>query len=137
MLDPAAEFLSRFRRLAVVGCSASPEKDAHRVPRYLQARGFDVVPVNPHHAEVLGRASHATVLDVPESWRREPFGVVVFRPSEEAPRVAERAVAAGAAGLWLQLGIAHPEARRVAEEAGLLYVEDRCIMVEHRRLARR
>ncbi len=120
------DILSRSRRIAVVGCSASPGKEAHDVPRFLLESGFDVQPVNPVASEIFGRKAYKALADVPG-----PIDLVnVFRPAEEAPGVARQAVAAGAKALWLQLGIRSPEARRIAEEAGLAYVEDRCIRTE-------
>lgn len=120
------DILSRSRRIAVVGCSASPGKDAHEVPRFLLERGFDVQPVNPTAGEVFGRKAYKSLAEVPG-----PIDLVnVFRPAEEAPSIARQAVQAGAKALWLQLGIRSPEAKRIAEEAGLAYVEDRCTRTE-------
>ena len=128
MADPHA-VLERSRTVAVVGLSRDPEKAAHRIPRQLQEAGFRIIPVNPHTGELLGEPAYARLADVPG-----PIDVVeVFRPSAEAPEIARQAVAAGARALWLQLGIASPEAREIAESAGLDYVEDRCMGVEQRR----
>lgn len=119
--DPVA-LLARSRRLAVVGASRHPSKAAHTIPAELLRRGWDVVPVNPHADTVLDRRSYPALADVPD-----PVDlVVVFRPAADAPEVARAAVDAGARGLWLQLGIRSPEARRIAVEAGLDYVEDEC-----------
>jgi predicted CoA-binding protein len=86
--------------------------------------------VNPYADEILGERVYRTLADVPG-----PLGLVeVFRPSAQTPDIARQAVAAGATALWLQLGIASAEARAVAEAAGLLYVEDRCMAIERRRL---
>ncbi|HWF23060.1 MAG TPA: CoA-binding protein, partial [Acidimicrobiales bacterium] len=83
-----------------------------------------------HEDSILGERVYRSLADVPE-----PVGLVdVFRPSEATPDIARQAVAAGATALWLQLGIASDEARTIAEGAGLLYVEDRCLIVEQRRL---
>ena len=120
------DLLAASRRLAVVGCSATPGKDAHDVPRILLERGWDVLPVNPSAAEIFGRPAYKKLADVPG-----PIDlVVVFRPSNEAPDVARQAVAAGAKGVWLQLGLRSEEARRICEEVGLAYVENRCTRVE-------
>jgi predicted CoA-binding protein len=127
--DPV-DVLRRFRRIAVVGCSATPGKDAHEIPKYMLHHGYDIVPVNPTGGEILGRRAYPRLADVPG-----PVDVVdVFRPPAEAPEVARQAVAIGAKVLWLQLGIRSAEARQIAQDAGLLYVEDRCLKVEHRRL---
>ena len=125
--DPAA-LLKTAKTIAVVGCSATPGKDAHEVPRYLMEQGFDVIPVNPTAPEILGRKAYRSLADVPV-----PIDVVnVFRPSAEAPDVARQAVAVGAKAVWLQTGIESDEARRVATQAGLAYVENRCIRTEDR-----
>jgi predicted CoA-binding protein len=125
----ARKFLERYATLAIVGLSRDPGKEAHAVPAELQAAGFRVIPVNPFAGSILGEPAYPTLLDVPGPVE----AVVVFRPAEDAPAVARDAVRAGAQALWLQLGIVSPEARRIAAEAGLLYVEDRCTAVDRAR----
>lgn len=118
--------LEQAQTVAVVGASASPWKAAHRIPAWLQDAGFTVIPVNPRHTEILGETAYPSLADVPV-----PVDlVVVFRPSEQAADVVRDAVAIGAKGVWLQLGITSEEGRRIAEEAGLDYVEDRCSGVD-------
>lgn len=125
MAEPK-DVLERYSTVAVVGMSADPEKSANGVPHALAAHGFRVIPVNPSHDEIDGLRSYPSLSDVPE-----PVEVVeVFRPAEEAPEIARQAVAVGAKALWLQLDLRSPEAREIAESAGLDYVEDRCMAVE-------
>jgi hypothetical protein len=96
----------------------------------MRRHGWRIIPVNPHADEILGERVYRTLADVPQQ-----VGLVdVFRPSGATPDFARQAVAAGATALWLQLGIASAEARAIAEDAGLLYVEDRCLIIEQRRL---
>ena len=96
----------------------------------MQRHGWRVIPVNPHAEVILGERVYRTLHDV-----SGPIGLVdVFRPAEQTSDIARQAVAAGATALWLQLGIASHEARAIAEEAGLLYVENRCLLIEQRRL---
>jgi hypothetical protein len=122
--------LTSYDTITVVGASAAPAKAAHYVPAHMQQHGWRIVPVNPHADEILGEPVYRTLADVPG-----PAGLVdVFRPSRQTPDVARQAVAAGATALWLQLGIASAEARDIATRAGLLYVEDRCLIIEQRRL---
>jgi hypothetical protein len=122
--------LTTYATITVVGASAAPTKHAHAVPAHMQQHGWRILPVNPHADRILGEPVYRTLADVPEQ-----IGLVdVFRPSSQTPAVARQAVAAGATALWLQLGIASVEARAIAEEAGLLYVEDRCLIIEQRRL---
>lgn len=125
-MDPVERILRDYRTLAVVGLSRDPSKAAHAIPARMQRAGFRVIPVNPYVDTLLGEKSYASLADVPFSVEV----VVVFRPSIEAAAIARDAVAIGAKGLWLQQGIASAEARAIAEAAGLLYVEDRCIGVE-------
>lgn len=127
------QILTRYDTITVVGASGHPAKAAHAVPASLQRHGWRIVPVNPHADEILGERVYRTLADVPG-----PVGLVeVFRPSPQAPDIARQAVAVGATALWLQLGIASAEARAIAGAAGLLYVEDRCLAIERRRLGLR
>ena len=122
--------LTTYDTITVVGASAAPAKAAHSVPARMQGHGWRIIPVNPHADEILGEPVFRTLGDVPEQ-----VGLVdVFRPPWQAPDIARQAVAAGATALWLQLGIASAEARAIAEGAALLYVEDRCLIIEQRRL---
>jgi uncharacterized protein len=129
--DEIVEHILRtYDTITVVGASTTEEKPAHYVPAHMQAHGWRIIPVNPLAREVLGEPAYPTLADVPET-----IGLVdVFRPSRATPDVARAAVAAGASALWLQLGIASEEAREIAESNGLLYVEDRCLIIEQRRL---
>ena len=122
--------LATYDTITVVGASASDAKAAHSVPAYMQRLGWRIIPVNPHADQILGEQVYRRLGDIPEQ-----VGLVdVFRPPWQAPDIARQAVAAGATALWLQLGIASAEARAIAEGAGLLYVEDRCLVIEQRRL---
>jgi len=115
------------KRIAVVGLSDDPHRPSHDVARYLQSVGKEVIPVNPNHQRVLGLKCYASLEAVPG-----PIDVVdVFRRPEFCAEVVRSAVAAGAKGVWLQTGIVNEEAERVAAEAGIDFVQDRCIKVEH------
>jgi predicted CoA-binding protein len=118
------------KTIAVVGASADRAKAAHTVPRYLQAHGFRIIPVNPRGGEILGEKAFERLTDIPES-----VDVVdVFRPSEETPEVARDAVKVGAKVLWLQEGIESEEAERIASEGGLKVVMNRCMGHTHYQL---
>lgn len=130
--DVVARILTTYDTITVVGASADPAKPAHGVPALMQRHGWRIIPVNPRGGQILGEQAYRTLAEVPGQ-----VGLVdVFRPSRRAPDVARQAVAAGATALWLQLGIASAEARAIAEAAGLLYVENRCLAIEQRRLGR-
>jgi predicted CoA-binding protein len=122
--------LTTYSTITVVGASADEAKPAHYVPAHMQEYGWRIIPINPSADVILSEPVFRLLADVPE-----PIGLVdVFRPSEATPDIARQAVAAGASALWLQLHIASAEARAIAEDAGLLYVEDRCLIIEQRRL---
>jgi predicted CoA-binding protein len=129
--DIVEQILSTYDTITVVGASAAPAKAAHSVPVHMQRHGWRIIPVNPHATTIFGEPAYRLLADVPEQ-----IGLVdVFRPSVDAADVARQAVAAGATALWLQLGIISAEARAIAEDAHLLFVEDRCLLIEQRRLA--
>lgn len=129
--DAAVEKILRtYDTITVVGASRDPDKPAQYVPEHMQSRGWRIIPINPVADTILGEPVYRSLADVPE-----PVGLVqVFRPSAATPDIARQAVACGATALWLQLHIASDEARRIATDAGLLYVENRCMLVEQRRL---
>jgi len=122
--------LTGYDTITVVGASAHPAKPAHGVPAIMQRHGWRIIPVNLRGGQILGEQAYRRLAEVPEQ-----VGLVdVFRPSEQTPDIARQAVAAGAAALWLQLGIESEQARAIASGAGLLYVENRCMAIERRRL---
>jgi predicted CoA-binding protein len=128
-MDDTQAVLRDFALVAVVGLSRDPSKAAHAVPAGLKAAGFRIVPVNPEAKEVLGEPAFASLRDIPFPIEL----VLVFRPARFAPAIAEQAAAIGARALWLQQGIVSSEARRIAQSAGLRYIEDRCAGVERAR----
>lgn len=128
--DVVRRVLGYARRIAVVGLSARRQRASHGVAAALVVQGYEVVPVNPHVDEVLGLRAYPSLRDVPGDIDL----VDVFRRPEHLPDVAREAAAVGARALWLQLGLRSREARRVAEEAGMDVVEDRCLKVEVARL---
>lgn len=120
------------RRIAVVGLSDDPSRPSFGVARYLLSAGKEIVPVNPNLASVLGQRCYASLREI-----AGPIDVVdVFRRSEHCPQVVRDAVEIGAKGVWLQSGIISPESERLAREAGIDFVQDRCLKVEHMYRAR-
>lgn len=115
------------QRIAVVGLSDDPSRPSHGVASYLISVGKEVIPVNPAHKRVLGLECYPSLEAVPA----EIEVVDVFRRPEYCADVVRSAVSAGAKGVWLQSGIVSPEARQLAHEAGIDFVEDRCIKVDH------
>ncbi|MGW3895962.1 CoA-binding protein [Micromonospora profundi] len=122
----AQQILADSAVIAVVGASRDPSKAAHRVPLQMQQYGWRIIPVNPTVDELFGERAYKTLADIPH-----PVDMVdVFRPAADAVQVVRDAAAIGAPAVWLQLGIVSTEARQIAEEAGMDYVEDRCLAVE-------
>lgn len=121
--DELLTILTTNTTVAVVGASANPDKAAHRIPAMLLRAGYEVIPVNPAATEIWDRPAYPSLADVPV-----PVDIVdVFRPADEAPAIAEQAVAVGAKVLWLQKDLYSPEAAAIARDAGLTYVEGICI----------
>jgi predicted CoA-binding protein len=121
--------LTRAKRIAVIGVSPDPSRPSHYVTEYLISAGKDVLAVNPTINEVLGMKTYASLAEI-----EGPIDLVnVFRLPKFCGQIAKEAAAVGAKGLWLQSGIVSPEARETAKAAGMDYVENHCLMVEHRR----
>jgi uncharacterized protein len=123
MADPMHELLEGARRIAVVGASDDPSRASHRVMGTLLRAGYEVVPVNPKVEEVHGVPAVASLTEI----EGDIDIVDVFRRAEHAPDVAREAVEAGAGTVWLQDGITSTEAREVAQEGGVGFVEDLCL----------
>lgn len=114
--------------VAVVGHSDKPNRASYQIGKYLREHGFTVYPINPTVDTIDGVQSYASLADVPE-----PIDVVdVFRRSEHFAGVAEEAIEVGAGAIWGQIGVVSARAYELAQEAGILFVMDRCIKVEHR-----
>lgn len=134
-----AALLKNTRTIAVVGCSPRASQTSHRIAQYLLNAGYDVVPVNPHHKELLGRPCYPDLVSIPDDVTIDI--VNVFRRPEFTPDVArdaaERAERSGQhPTIWTQLGVHAPEAQKIAQEADLPYIANRCIMVDHQMVAR-
>ncbi|MDG4793560.1 CoA-binding protein [Micromonospora sp. WMMD1082] len=122
----AQQILADSAVIAVVGASRDPFKAAHRVPAEMQRYGWRIIPVNPTADELFGEPVYRSLADIPH-----PVDLVdVFRPAEDAVEVVRQAVTIGAPAVWLQLGIVSRQAREIAQQAGIDYVEDRCLIVE-------
>ncbi len=118
--------LAESRTIAVVGISDKPERPSHSVARFLQLRGYRIIPVNPALEEVLGEKAYPSLADVPG-----PIDLVdVFRKSADVPPIAEEAIRARARFLWMQEGVESEEARARLERAGIAVVMDRCVKKE-------
>ena len=115
--------------IAVVGLSTDPDKDSHRVAKYLLERGYGIVPVKPKCDQILGQKCYASLRDIPF-----PVDIVdIFRKIDAIPAIVDEAIAIGAKVVWMQLGLAENTSARKAQEAGLQVVMNKCIKIEHSR----
>jgi uncharacterized protein len=129
--DYITEILSSARTFAMVGASPNPVRPSYFVQKYLLAKGYRVIPVNPGQAEILGQTAYPKLADIPE-----PVDVVdVFRNSEAALEITREAIAIGAKVVWMQLTVRNDEAAALAEGAGLKVVMNRCPKIEFGRLS--
>lgn len=137
-MKPGPELIEVMREahaIAVVGLSSNPARPSFGVARYLQSQGYRIIPVNPGEKQVLGERAYPSLDEVPPDIG--PVDIVdVFRRSEFVPAIAEQAVHIHARVLWLQEGVAHPEAEAKARAAGLLVIADTCLLKAHGRFVR-
>ena len=115
------------RVIAIVGLSPDDEKPSNRVGRYLQEKGYRIVPVNPAHEEILGEKSYKSLADIPD----KVDIVDIFMRAERVMPVVEEALKLNPRAIWLQLGIKSDDARQLVEKSDVGYVEDRCVKIEH------
>ncbi len=125
------KILTAARTIAVVGLSPNPEKDSHKVARYLQEVGYRVIPVYPIGDKILGERVYRSLREIAEKIDL----VDIFRRSEHLPAVVDEILARGDVdSVWIQLGLVNNEAAQRALDAGLKVIQNRCIMVDHQRL---
>ncbi len=131
--DDINHILKHHRTVAVVGLSPKPHRDSYEVAEYMQRQGWRIIPVNPaaQVTEILGEKVYPTLVEAAKAHSIDL--VDVFRRSEDVPPVADEAIAIGAKALWLQLGIEHEPAAAKTRAAGLRVVQNKCLLVEHRR----
>ena len=124
--------LADCKTIAVVGLSPKPHRDSFRVAQYMQDHGFRIVPINPNAHEVLGEKAYASLTEAAQHAHIDM--VNCFRNSEDIPPIAAEAIAIGATSLWLQIGVVNDDAAKLATDAGLVVVQNLCLMVEHLQL---
>jgi predicted CoA-binding protein len=128
--EEIAAILQHCQTIAVVGLSTDPHRPSHQVARYLQSRGYRIIPVNPQCRKILGETCYPSLREVPE-----PVEVVdIFRQVAAIPAIVAEAIAVGAKVIWMQSGLEHPEAAAQARAAGLQVVMNRCMKIEQAQL---
>lgn len=119
--------LKKYKTVAVVGLSPKPQRDSHKVAKYLKENSYRIVPVNPGQKEILGEKCYPNLKSIPF-----PIDLVdIFRKPEAIPPVVEDAIEIGAKVVWMQLGLAHNQVADKARKAGLQVVMNKCIKIEH------
>lgn len=129
-INTLRRILKESKTLAIVGLSANWYRPSFFAAKYLQEHGYRVIPVNPAYEEVLGEKCYPSLKDIPE----QVDIVDCFRKSEDIEPLARQAIEIGAKVLWLQLGVVNEKAAKLARDAGLEVVQDRCVKIEHGRL---
>ena len=125
-----SKLLREYQNIAIVGLSPKTNRPSNQVARYLIEAGYNIIPVNPGHEEILGLKCYPDLESV-----SEPVDIVdVFRRSEDVPPVVESAIKIAAKVIWMQQGIINEEAASRARKAGLTVIMDRCLKVDHRNL---
>ena len=124
------EILNSSRTIAVAGLSPKEDRPSFTVASYLKQQGYLIIPVNPTASEILGEKSYPDLSSIPET-----IDVVdIFRRSEEVPAIVEEAIKIGAKSVWMQEGVISEEAAKLAKDAGLRVVMDKCMFKEHQKL---
>lgn len=138
MADLINNLLQNAKTIAIIGCSGKAYRTSYQIAEYLQTNGYRIVPVNPEYDQILGRKVYASLTDIPKEV--EVDIVDIFRDSrytaDMVSQVIEYKKNTGLSpAVWTQLEVSSEEAKKKADDAGFVYIENRCIMVEHRRIA--
>jgi predicted CoA-binding protein len=135
MEDTIESVLKRYRTVAVVGLSKDPSKDSYEVASFLKFKGFRIIPVNPTAQEIMGEKCYPSLSSLPDELKRAVEIVDIFRPSEAVPPIVDEAVELRKRYgkpdvIWMQLGISNEGAAAKARAAGMVVIQNRCIMIE-------
>jgi predicted CoA-binding protein len=135
MEDTIESVLKRYRTVAVVGLSKDPSKDSYEVASFLKSKGFRIIPVNPTAQEIMGEKCYPSLSSLPDELKRAVEIVDIFRPSEAVPPIVDEAVELRKRYgkpdvIWMQLGISNEGAAAKARAAGMVVIQNRCIMIE-------
>jgi uncharacterized protein len=121
------DILKNYKNIAIVGLSDKPDRTSYRVGAYIKKAGYHIIPVNPNYESVMDLKCYNTLEEIPE-----PVDIVnIFRKSEDVLSVVQDAIKINAKVVWMQLGIVNEEAAKLALDAGLQVIMNRCIKIEH------
>ncbi|WP_018126489.1 CoA-binding protein [Balneola vulgaris] len=135
-IPPIKEVLNNSKTIAVIGCSANPYRTSNYIAKFMQERGYEVIPVNPGHDEMIGTKCYRSLKDIPSDVQIDIINV--FRSSEHTASVMDEVKEWNAKTgqnpvVWTQMDVSSPEAEEIAEEANIPYIPNKCIMVERER----
>ncbi|MBI3413608.1 MAG: CoA-binding protein [Candidatus Aenigmarchaeota archaeon] len=131
-----AQILRKYQIIAVIGCSRDVTKDAHTVPAYMKSKGYRIIPINPSGEEIMGQKSYKSMAEIPYDLKDRIEVVNIFRPSAELTGIVESILKEKAnfpslKVIWAQLGIQDDKAKLLAEKAGLIFIQNRCMMRDY------
>ncbi len=129
------EILSKYKTIAVYGMSGNPSKPAYEIPEFMIEKGYNIIPINPKEEEILGKKVYHNLMDVPDKIEI----LNVFRPSQEAVEVVKQAIERKKVKgdidvIWLQLGIYNDEAKALAEDNAIEFVQNKCLKIEYNKM---
>lgn len=130
--DKIKKLLTESKTIAIVGLSGNALKESFKVAEYLKSKGYKIIPVNPAKEMILGEECYPDLKSVSVK-----IDIVdVFRNIEAVPGIVEEAISIGPRAIWLQLGLSHSESESKAEKSGIVFIQSRCMKIEHSRLMR-
>ena len=125
------DILTKYKTIAVVGCSKDPSKASNRIPAMMKKHGYKIIPVNPTADVILGEKCYHSLKEIRDL---EVDMINIFRPGSEVPKIIEESLFLNPKVIWLQLGISSEEGAKISEKNGIDIVIDRCIKIEYSRL---
>lgn len=132
VMENLKDILTPPKTIALVGASNNPERPSFSIMKMLLEEGFNVIPINPNESEIWGKTVYKSLLDMPVELQKTIDIVNVFRRPAQTPEVARQAATIDAPVLWLQLGIVNDEAKQIAQDNNIQFIQDHCIAVEYR-----
>ena len=124
------DILKNSKTIAIIGASNKPERASNGIMKFLMKNGYNCIPVNPNEENVLGQKAYKNILELPMS----PDIVDIFRKSEDTPLIVKDAISKGTKLIWLQEGVFSLDAKKLADDANIPIVMDKCIFKEYLRL---
>lgn len=122
--------------IAVIGCSSNPNRTSHQIARYIQDVGYRLIPINPYETDVLGETCYDSIFDLPDNLTIDVIDIFRNKKYTEktVSEIVEWSESTGQKPIiWTQLNVSTPKAKEMAEKNGFEYIENRCLMVEHRK----